>query len=72
MVKRKKSEKRRAKFEARLGPGAYLPKEEREQLNAALEQAEKEAVAEKAKRVAAAKAKKAEKPKAADKPAEKK
>ena len=26
MVKRKKSEKRRKKYEQRLGPGAYLPK----------------------------------------------
>ena len=45
MVRRKKSEKRRKKFEARLGPGAYLPKEEREKLNAALEEAAKAEVA---------------------------
>ena len=35
-VKRKKTEKRRKKYEQRLGPGAYLPKEEREKLNAEL------------------------------------
>lgn len=55
MVRRKKTEKRRKKFEARLGPGAYLPREEREQLNAALEAAvkaeaeRKKALAEKKK-----------------------
>jgi hypothetical protein len=37
--KRKKTEKRRKKYEQRLGPGAYLPKEQREQLNAAIEKA---------------------------------
>jgi hypothetical protein len=36
-VKRKKTEKRRKRYEQRLGPGAYLPKEEREKLNAELE-----------------------------------
>ena len=35
-VRRKKSEKRRAKFEARLGPAAYLPKDVREAVNAEL------------------------------------
>jgi hypothetical protein len=30
-VKKKKREKRRKRFEARVGPGAYLPKEVREQ-----------------------------------------
>ena len=46
MVRVKKSEKRRKKFELRLGPGAYLPKEQREQLNVELE---KMAVVEKAR-----------------------
>ena len=30
--KRKKKEKRRKRQEARVGPGTYLPKEQREQL----------------------------------------
>ena len=34
--KRKKTEKRRKRYEQRLGPGVYLPKEEREQVNAAV------------------------------------
>ena len=33
-VRKKKREKRRKRFEERLGPGAYLPKELREQVNA--------------------------------------
>jgi hypothetical protein len=37
MVKRKKTEKRRKKYEQRLGPGAYLPKDQRLALNAELE-----------------------------------
>jgi hypothetical protein len=59
-VKRKKTEKRRKKFEQRLGPGAYLPKAEREKLNAEvkkLEEGEKARKAELAKKKAAAKAK---------------
>jgi hypothetical protein len=32
-VKRKKKEKRRKRFEARVGPGTYLPREQREQLH---------------------------------------
>jgi len=36
-VTRKKTEKRRKKYEQRLGPGAYLPREEREKLNVELE-----------------------------------
>ena len=32
--KRKKTEKRRKRYEQRLGPGVYLPKNEREQVNA--------------------------------------
>jgi len=35
-VKRKKTEKRRKKYEERLGPGVYLPKAEREKVNAAV------------------------------------
>lgn len=35
-VKRKKTEKRRKKYESRLGPGVYLPKAEREKVNAAV------------------------------------
>lgn len=38
-VKRKKAEKRRAKFEGRLGPAAYLPKDVREAVNAELAKA---------------------------------
>lgn len=44
--KRKATEKRRKRYEDRLGPGAYLPKEQREQLNVELE---KMAVVEKAR-----------------------
>lgn len=76
-VIRKKTEKRRKKYEQRLGPGVYLPKAEREAFNAevatAAAAALKEKVArdaEKAKLKAAKKAKPA-KP-AADAPAEKK
>jgi hypothetical protein len=36
-VTRKKTEKRRKKYEERLGPGVYLPKEQREALNVELE-----------------------------------
>lgn len=50
-VEKKKREKRRAKFEARLGPAAYLPKEIREQVNAEIAKAEAAAKAEKAKKV---------------------
>jgi hypothetical protein len=32
-VEKKKRAKRRKKFEARIGPGPYLPKEHREQLH---------------------------------------
>jgi hypothetical protein len=35
-VEKKKREKRRLRFEARLGPAAYLPKEIRDQVNAQL------------------------------------
>ena len=33
-VRKKKREKRRKRFEERLGPGVYFPKELREQINA--------------------------------------
>jgi hypothetical protein len=55
-VKRKATEKRRKRFEDRLGPGAYLPKAEREKVNAALEKTaaeEKARLAERAKKAAA-------------------
>lgn len=66
MVRAKKTEKRRKKFEARLGPGAYLPKDEREKLNKHLEEFAKH----EADRKTAAKAKKAATKKApAEKPA---
>ena len=67
-VKRKLTEKRRKRHEDRLGPGAYLPKAEREKLHAALEKvaaaeaqakAERKKVKDEAKKVKAA-AKKAE------------
>ena len=51
-VTRKKTEKRRKKYEQRLGPGAYLPKAEREKLNAELEKlaaAEQQAKADRKK-----------------------
>ncbi len=65
MVKRKNSEKRRKKYEQRLGPGVYLPKAEREQFNAEVAKAVEAATAEKKKFDADRKAKKAEKKKAA-------
>jgi hypothetical protein len=71
MVKRKKTEKRRKRYEQRLGPGAYLPKDQRLQLNAELEKLEAaaKAHAEKVKKERAAKKKeKKAKPPAAEKP----
>lgn len=59
-VKRKKTEKRRKKYEERLGPGAYLPKAEREKVNAAVAKL----LADKAVASAAAKKARAEKKKA--------
>lgn len=60
MVKRKKSEKRRNKYEQRLGPGAYLPKDERLAYNTEVEKAAAAALKEKQARDAEkAKAKKA-------------
>lgn len=41
-VKRKKTEKRRKKYEQRLGPGAYLPKDEREAVNAEVKKLQEE------------------------------
>jgi hypothetical protein len=67
MVKRKKTERRRKKYEQRLGPGAYLPKEERLKFNAEVEKAAAAALKEKAEREKAKKEKKKE-PK--EKPAE--
>lgn len=58
MVKRKKSERRRKKYEQRLGPGAYLPKEERLKFNAEVEKAAAAALKEKAAREKAKKEKK--------------
>jgi len=49
MVKRKNSEKRRKKYEQRLGPGVYMPKDERLVFNAEAEKAIAAAVAEKTK-----------------------
>ena len=65
-VKRKKTEKRRKRYEDRLGPGAYLPKEERLKVNAEME---KFAAAEK---VRLEKAKKEREERRAKKAAEKK
>lgn len=61
MVKRKKTEKRRKKYEQRLGPGVYLPKAEREKVNKAVKEAEAadKAKAEKYKKERAAKKKEA-------------
>ena len=58
-VKRKKTEKRRKRYEMRLGPGAYLPKDEREKVNAEVKKLEAEAknLAEQAKKERAAKKK---------------
>ena len=57
MVKRKKTERRRKKYELRLGPGVYLPKEERLQFNAEVEKAAAAALKEKAEREKAKKEK---------------
>ena len=67
MVKRKKTERRRKKYEQRLGPGAYLPKEERLKFNAEVEKAAAAALKEKAER---ARAKKEQKTEPKGKPAE--
>lgn len=49
MVKRKKTEKRRKKYETRLGAGAYLPKAERLAVNATVAKVEGEEKARKDK-----------------------
>jgi hypothetical protein len=56
MVKRKKTEKRRKKYEERLGPGVYLPKADRLKVNAAVEKhlAEKKVASAAAKKARAA------------------
>jgi len=61
MVKRKHSEKRRKKYEQRLGPGVYMPKDARIAFNAEAEKAIAATVAEKAKYDAEKKAAKAKK-----------
>ena len=73
-VKRKKTEKRRKKYEQRLGPGVYLPKEQREAVNAEVKkmEAEKKAHAEQAKKERAAKKKAKLASKKEEKPAEEK
>ncbi|MBM3979557.1 MAG: hypothetical protein FJ304_04605 [Planctomycetes bacterium] len=62
-VIRKKTEKRRKKYETRLGAGAYLPKEQRLAVNAEVAKLEAAAKVEsekhKAERAAKKKAKKA-------------
>lgn len=73
-VTRKKTEKRRKKYEDRLGPGVYLPKDDRLKVNAEakkFEAAEKERLAKAAKDRQARRAKKAadKKAKAAAAPA---
>ncbi len=67
-VIRKKTEKRRKKYEQRLGPGVYLPKAEREIVNAEVKKIEE---AEKAKqtKLKAERAAKKKAKKAAPKPA---
>ncbi len=78
-VKRKATEKRRKKYEDRLGPGVYLPKDEREKVNADMAKfataeterkakAQKEREAKKKAKKAAPKAKPAA-PAATEKPA---
>jgi hypothetical protein len=53
MVKRKNTEKRRKKYEQRLGPGVYMPKEDRLAFNAEVEKAGAAALKEKQVRDAA-------------------
>ncbi len=60
-VLRKKSEKRRKKYELRLGPGVYLPKEDRLRVNAEVVELSKAIEQAKAEKKAAAKAPPAEK-----------
>jgi hypothetical protein len=60
-VKRKLTEKRRKRFEERLGVGAYLPKDERAKLQAELEKIEAAETKAKEARAAARKAEQAKK-----------
>ena len=69
MVKRKNSEKRRKKYEQRLGPGVYLPKEDRLAFNAEVEKAAAAALKEKKARDAAKAKAKQDKKTAKPKPA---
>jgi hypothetical protein len=74
-VTRKKTEKRRKRYEDRLGPGVYLPKDERLKVNAEMEKfaAEEKARLEKVKKEREARrAKKAADKKAKPPAAEKK
>jgi hypothetical protein len=68
-VIRKKTEKRRKRYEQRLGPGVYLPKEQRLAVNEAVKKHEAEAKvrAEKARKEREAKKKEKPKPAAAEK-----
>lgn len=66
MAKKKKTERRRKKYELRLGPGVYMPKEERLKFNAEVEKAAVEA--EKTKKERAAKKEQVKKAKAAEVP----
>jgi hypothetical protein len=61
-VIRKKTEKRRKKYETRLGAGAYLPKEQRLAVNAEVAKLEAAAKVEAEKNKKARAAKKKEKP----------
>jgi hypothetical protein len=65
MDKKRKTERRRKKYEQRLGPGVYLPKEERLKFNAEVEKAAAEA--EKAKKERLAKKQQEKQAKAAEK-----
>lgn len=65
MDKKKKTERRRKKYERRLGPGVYLPKEERLKFNAEVEKAAAEA--KKAREEKLAKKQQAKQAKAAEK-----
>lgn len=49
-VRKKKREKRRMKFEQRLGPAAYYPKEVRDEVNAEIAKAVAEEAAKKAEK----------------------
>lgn len=64
---RKRTEKRRKKYEQRLGPGVYLPRDERLKLNEELEKM----AAEEAAKKAAKKSEKKEKPAKKEEPAKK-